>query len=140
MVYNKSSFCLQIRHFFNCILIPREFKEKQPPVSVFWAKCGKVFMQDLVTLGQTTLFHQWKETVYFLKSQVCSLYIESLTKLLLDEPLWPKLGCAKKDPFPHTGNFPCLGRGGCLKNIINLYRMSREGQGGIVNFLRGWYG
>jgi hypothetical protein len=28
--------------------MPRVCKEKQPHVSVFWAKCGKVSMQDLV--------------------------------------------------------------------------------------------
>ena len=31
-------------------------------------------------------------------------------------------------------------RGGgrdCLKNVLNLYRMSGEGEGGIANFLRG---
>ena len=29
------------------------------------------------------------------------------------------------------------GGGDCLKNVFNLYRMSGEGEGIIVNFLRG---
>ena len=29
------------------------------------------------------------------------------------------------------------GEGNCLKNVLNFYRMSGEGEGGIVNFLRG---
>ena len=47
---------------------------------------------------------------------------------------------SKKDPFPtHRGNFrrPGRGEGNHLKNVLNSYRMSREGEGGIVNFLRG---
>ena len=29
------------------------------------------------------------------------------------------------------------GEGNCLKNVLNFYRLSGEGQRGIVNFLRG---
>ena len=57
---------------------------------------------------------------------------------------WYTLGRSKKDPYPtHRGNFRRLERGGgrdCLKNVLNFYRMSREGEGGIANFLRGGYG
>ena len=45
---------------------------------------------------------------------------------------------SKKDPYPtHRENFCRPERGGrdCLKNALNLYRMS--GEGGIANFLRG---
>ena len=42
-----------------------------------------------------------------------------------------KLGHSRKDPYPtHRGNFrhPEIGGGGdCLKNILNLYKMSGEG-------------
>lgn len=40
---------------------------------------------------------------------------------------------------PPTGNFRCPGRGEVnrLKNIINLCRVSGEGEEDIVNFLRG---
>ena len=51
------------------------------------------------------------------------------------------MGCSKKDPYlTHRGNFRRPERGGgrdCLKNVLNLYRMSGEGEGGIANFLRG---
>ena len=52
------------------------------------------------------------------------------------------MGHSKKDPYPtHRGNFhrPKREVGNCLKNVFdeNLYRMSREGEGGIVYFLRG---
>ena len=30
-----------------------------------------------------------------------------------------------------------MGEGNHLNNVLNLYRMSREGEGGIVNFLHG---
>ena len=46
------------------------------------------------------------------------------------------MGRSKKDPYP---THPPSGEGGrdCLKNALNLYRMSGEGEGGIANFLRG---
>ena len=50
------------------------------------------------------------------------------------------MGRSKKDPFPtHRGNFrlPGRGEGNHLKNVLNLDRMSGEGEGGIVNFLHG---
>ena len=56
------------------------------------------------------------------------------------------LGRSKKDPFPtQRGNIisfvRAVGEGNRLKNVLNLYRMSGEGEGSIVNFLRaggGW--
>ena len=50
------------------------------------------------------------------------------------------LGRSITDPFPtHSGNFRRPGRGewNHLKNVLNLYRMFGEGEGGIVNFLCG---
>ena len=41
----------------------------------------------------------------------------------------------KKDPYPtHRGNFcrPGRGEGNCLKNVLNLYRMSEEGEGVLL--------
>ena len=46
----------------------------------------------------------------------------------------------KKIRTPPTEEISAVRRGGgrdCLKNVLNLYRMSGEGKGGIANFLRG---
>ena len=45
----------------------------------------------------------------------------------------------KKIHSPHTEEISAVrggGEGNHLKNVLNLYRMSGEGEGGIVNFLR----
>ena len=46
----------------------------------------------------------------------------------------------KKIRAPPTEEISAVRRGGgrdCVKNVLNLYRMSGEGEGGIANFLRG---
>ena len=65
----------------------------------------------------------WKQPV-----KKCT-HTKSLQKC---EYLKSLLGCSKKDPYPtHRENFRRPERGGrdCLKNVLNLYRMSREGRG-----------
>ena len=44
------------------------------------------------------------------------------------------MGHSRKDPFPtHRGNFRRPGGGGNrLKNVLNLYRMSGEGEGVLL--------
>ena len=45
------------------------------------------------------------------------------------------MGCSKKDPYPtHRGNFrrPESGGRDCLKTVLSLSRMSREGGGGVL--------
>ena len=53
-----------------------------------------------------------------------------------------KMGCSKKDLHPiHRGNYCHRQRGyekkNCLKNCLELFRMSREEERGISNFLHG---
>ena len=43
------------------------------------------------------------------------------------------MGCSKKDPYPtQRGNFCHPGRRNYLKNVLNLYRMSGEGEGALL--------
>ena len=48
------------------------------------------------------------------------------------------LGGSKKDPYPTQRKFLSSREGGNrVTNVLNLYRMSAQNEGGIVNFLRG---
>ena len=51
------------------------------------------------------------------------------------------MGCSKKDPYPtQRGNFRHPGRRNYLKNVLNLYRMSGEGEGALLISSVGGYG
>ena len=79
--------------------------------------------------------HTMTKQVFFVMKM--SLFIK---KHFYKAPKGRKWVAPKKIHNLPTKEFSLPREGNWLKNVLNLYRMSPEGKGGIVNFLHGGYG